>query len=387
MTDLIYLDHAATTPLRPDVLAAMEPFLRDNFANPSAVYRSGQVARAAVDRARDTVAQCLGVEAAEIVFTSGGSESNNTAIKGCALARQGQGRHVVTTAIEHHAVLHPFEELREYFGFEVSVVPVDAHGIVDVAELARALRPDTTMISMMWANNEIGTIQPVDEVGALARRHGITFHVDAVQAAAHLPLDLTQMPVDLLSLSAHKFYGPKGVGVLVLRRGTPWRPLLTGGGQERNRRAGTENVAGIVGLATALELAMRERVETAARLTELRDMLFAEIERRIPDSLINGHRVHRLPNNVNVSFPGVHGESLLVGLDLAGVMASSGSACASGTLEPSHVLAALGQSRRLTAASLRLTLGRNTTRAEIERASILVGDLVTRLRSVAPVRA
>lgn len=385
MSEPIYLDHAATTPLRADVLAAMHPFLQDNFANPSAIYRTGQVARAAVDRARDTVAGCLGVWPAEVIFTSGGTEANNAAIKGVALARREQGRHIVTTAIEHHAVLHPIEELCDLFGFEATVVPVDENGIVSMADLERSLRPDTTLISLMWANNEIGAIQPVAEVGALARQRGITFHVDAVQAAAHLAIDLTETAVDVLSLSAHKFYGPKGMGVLVLRRGTPWRPLLTGGGQERNRRAGTENVAGIVGLAAALELAVRERAETSARLTALRDFLFREIGSLIPDTLVNGHRERRLPNNVNVSFPGVHGESLLVGLDLAGVMASSGSACASGTLEPSHVLAALGQSRRMSAASLRLTLGRGTTKAELEQTIAILSGLVTRLRSVAPV--
>lgn len=400
MPDLVYLDHAATTPLRPDVRAAMEPFLTDNYANPSSVYRLAQAARSALDRARDTIAGCLGAHPTELIFTSGGTESDNAAIKGTALAQRDRvdlvpaspvglapaspGCHIITTAIEHHAVLHPIEELQERFGFEATVVQVRPAGIVDPAEIERAIRPDTILISAMWANNEIGTIQPVEEIGLLARSHGILFHVDAVQAAGTLPIDLRAAPIDLLSVSAHKFYGPKGVGLLYVRRGTPWWPLLTGGGQERNRRAGTENVAGIVGMARALELAVAEREATTMQVRELRDYLFREIPARIAGTMINGDIDDRLPNNANFSFEGVHGESLLVGLDLAGIMASSGSACTSGSLDPSHVLQAIGLPDRLAQASLRLTLGRENTLAEMGRTIDVLERLITRLRSLAP---
>jgi cysteine desulfurase len=300
------------------------------------------------------------------------------------LARQQAGRHIVTTNIEHHAVLHPFEELVERFGFEATFVPVGPDGVVDPAEVERALRPDTVLLSVMWANNEIGTIQPIDEIGSITRARGVTFHVDAVQAAGILPIDLNTTSVDLLSISAHKFYGPKGVGMLYVRRGTPWWPLITGGGQERNRRAGTENVAGIVGLACALELACAEREETAVRVRALRDYLFDGILERIPDTRINGNRERRLPGNANVSIAGVHGESLLVGLDLAGVMASSGSACTSGSLEPSHVLQALGLPYAATQAALRLTVGRDNTLQEMQRTVEVLTGLVSRLRGLAP---
>lgn len=362
----------------------MEPFLVENFANPSSVYRLAQAARSALDQARDAIAACLGATAAELIFTSGGTESNNAAIKGAAFARRDESRHLLTTAIEHHAVLHPLEELEERFGFEVTVLPVDESGIVERGGVERALRPDTTLVSVMWANNEIGTIQPVEEIAAITHARGIPLHVDAVQAAGILPIDLRSVPIDLLSLSAHKFHGPKGVGALYVRRGTPWWPLLTGGGQERNRRAGTENVAGIAGMARALELACAEREMTAAHLERLRDYLLREIPTRIPGTRINGEVRRRVPNNANFSFAGVHGESLLVGLDLANIMASSGSACTSGSLEPSHVLQAIGLPDRLAQASLRLTVGRENTREELERTVEVLERLVTRLRSLAP---
>ncbi|MDQ2741400.1 MAG: cysteine desulfurase [Chloroflexota bacterium] len=384
MTNLIYLDHAATTPLRAEARAAMEPFLCDNFANASSVYRLAQGARSALDEARTTVADCLGCHPSEIIFTSGGTESNNAAIKGVAFARQERGRHLVTSAIEHHAVLLPMQELAERFGFEVTVLPVDRGGVVEAERVAAAMRPDTTLVSIMWANNEIGTIQPVEQIGKLTQARGISFHVDAVQSAGTLPIDLSRTPIDLLSISAHKFYGPKGVGALYVRRGTPWWPLLTGGGQERNRRAGTENVAGIVGMARALELACAEHASTNRQVARLRDELIERVCRRIPGTVVNGDSERRLPNNVNFSIAGVHGESLLVGLDLAGIMASSGSACTSGSLEPSHVLGALGLARDQTQASLRLTVGRDNTAEEIARAVEVLERLVARLRRVAP---
>lgn len=385
MPDPIYLDNAATTPLRPEVREAMLPFLTDLYANPSSVYRPAQQARAAIDRARDATAVCIGATPGELIFTSGATESNNAAIKGVAFARQDVGRHIVTTAIEHHAVLHPVQELVERFGFEATVVPVDRSGIVDPGEVERAIRHDTVLVSVMWANNEIGTIQPIEEIAAMTRARRTVFHVDAVQAALYLPIDLRATPIDLLSLSAHKLYGPKGAGILYLRRGTPWWPLLTGGAQERNRRAGTENVPGIVGMARALQLAVEERVANNEHARALREILIGEIVRRVPNPHLNGDPVQRLPNNVNVSFAGVHGESLLVALDLAGIMASSGSACTSGSLEPSHVLEALGLPASLTRSSLRLTVGRYNSRAQMERVLDVLERAVVRLQGMAPV--
>jgi cysteine desulfurase len=384
LSSTIYLDHAATTPLRPDVLEAMEPFLTGNYANPSSIYRPAQEARSALDRARDCAATALGARPRDIIFTGGGTEADNAAIKGVALASQDRGRHIVTSAIEHHAVLHPVEELVERFGFESTIVPVDEFGIVNVDALEAALRPDTVLVSVMWANNEIGTIQPVESIAEFTHARGIPFHVDAVQAAGMLPIDLSRTPIDLLSLSAHKFYGPKGVGALVVRTGTSWWPLITGGGQERNRRAGTENISGIVGLARALELSQEERVATAEHTRRLRDYLLERIPARIPGTRINGHTERRLPNNANFSFEGVHGESLLVGLDLAGIMASSGSACTSGSLEPSHVLQAIGLPDRLAQGSLRLTVGRENTVEEMERAVDVLTGIIERLRRLAP---
>lgn len=384
MNRTIYLDHAATTSLRPEVMAAMEPFLSANYANPSSIYRSAQEARSAVDRARDGMAQVLGVRSQEIVFTGGGTESDNAAVKGVALAARDRGCHVVTTAIEHHAVLHPVQELVERFGFESSVVPVNGSGLVEVDAIEAALRPETVLVSVMWANNEIGTIQPIEAIAALTHARGIPLHVDAVQAAGALEIDLAQVPIDLLSVSAHKFHGPKGVGALVVRTGVPWWPLITGGGQERNRRAGTENVAGIVGMARALELSAAERTKAATHVRGLRDHLLEHIPARLPGTRINGDRAARLPNNANFSFEGIHAESLLVGLDLAGIMASSGSACASGSLEPSHVLSALGLPLRCAQGSLRLTVGRENTLEEMERTVDAVVTLVERFRTLAP---
>lgn len=385
MNTSIYLDHAATTPLRTEVLQAMEPFLAENYANPSSIYRLAQEARAALDRSRDLIAAALGARSQEIIFTGGGTESDNAAIKGVALASRERGRHIVTSAIEHHGVLHPIEELVECFGFESTIVPVDQSGLVSVDALEAALRHDTVLVSVMWANNEIGTVQPMEAIAALTKVRDIPLHVDAVQAAGTLPIDLSQVPIDLLSISAHKFYGPKGVGALFVRGGTPWWPLITGGGQERNRRAGTENVAGIVGMARALELRVAEQHTAYEHARALRDCLFEQMPARIPGTRINGHTESRLPNNANFSFEGVHGESLLVALDVAGIMASSGSACTSGSVEPSHVLRALGVPNSVAQGSLRLTVGRDNTQEQMERAVEVVAGIVERLRRLAPV--
>lgn len=382
MTSPIYLDHAATTPLCAEAFGAMEPFFTHNYANASSIYRLAQAARSAIDEARDAVADRLGARPSEIIFTSGGTESDNAAVKGVAFARQGDGRHLITCSIEHHAVLHPLQELQQRFGFEVTVVPVGHDGIVDVTDVEQAIRPDTTLVSVMWANNEIGTVQPIEALSEITHSRGITLHVDGVQAAGVLPIDLGRVRIDALSISAHKFYGPKGAGALFLRQGTPWWPFITGGGQERNRRAGTDNVAGIVGTAAALARAYDDAERENCRVRDLRELFFSRIPERLQGVSINGDRDRRLPNNVNFSFESAHGESLLVGLDLAGIMASSGSACTSGSTEPSHVLRALAVSEERASSSLRLTLGRDNTMQEVEHVIEVLVGLVNRLREV-----
>ncbi len=382
--DTVYLDHAATTPMDPRVVEAMLPYLYEHFGNPSSMYGVGRTARAAIDRAREDVAAALGARPTEIVFTSGGTESDNAAIKGVAMARQHEGNHIITAATEHHAVLHTCEWL-ERPGFETTVLPVDRYGQVDPDEVERAIRPTTTLITLMYANNEIGTVHPLAAIGAIAKRRGVTFHTDAVQAGGALPIDVDTLGVDLLSLSAHKFYGPKGSGVLYARRGTPWLPQQLGGGQERGRRSGTENTAGIVGLTTALRLSVESMESAASHCARLRDRLRDELARAIPDVSLNGHPTERLPNNLNLSFRGVDGESLLLNLDMHGIAASSGSACTAGSLDPSHVLTALGLSRELAQGSLRLSAGRGTTDAHIDRALTVLPAVVTKLRSLSTV--
>jgi cysteine desulfurase len=378
----IYLDYASTTPVHPTVLAAMEPFLRHEFGNPSNLYPVGRRAADALDGARAAVARTLHCHDDEIVFTGGGSESDNLALKGVALARRDR-RHLVTTAIEHSAVLGAADDLSGHFDIAVTRVPVDASGIVDPAAVAAAIRPDTGLVSVMLANNEIGTIQPVAEIARLAHARGALVHTDAVQAAGLLDLDVDRLGVDLLSLSAHKVYAPKGVGVLYVRRGTPLLPLIRGGSQERGRRAGTENVAGIVACGTALELVERYRPTTAPRLTALRDRLIAGIETAVPGVLLNGDRHHRLPGHVNFCFGDVQGESILLELELDDVYASSGSACHAGSQDPSHVLLAIGRSPELAHTAVRLTLGAPTTDAEIERVLTVLPAAVDRLRDKA----
>lgn len=372
----IYLDHAATTTVRQEAVAAMLPLAAGY--NPSSLHAEGRAARAALDHSRETVARVLGASPREIVFTGGGSESDVTAIVGAARALAGRGRHVVTTAIEHHAVMHAADVL-ERDGWRVTRLGVDARGLVDPAAFERTLASDTTVASIMLANNEIGVIEPVAELAAIARARGVVFHTDAVQAAGWLPLDVDELGVDLLSLSGHKFNGPKGVGVLYVRNGTPLEPLIVGGGQEHGLRSGTENLSGIAGFAEALRLAEAERGETAPRVTALRDRLEAGIRAAFPDARVNGLGAPRLPNNLSVAFADLPSDALLIRLDLEGIAASAGSACAAGSLEPSHVSAALGLDEHRRLGVIRFSLGRTTTFAEVDevlrRLPLVIADV------------
>ncbi len=380
MHDRIYLDYAATTPLRPEALEAMLPFLSAGGFNPSSLHAEGRAARAALDDARDRVAAALGVHRREITFVGSGSEADTHALLGAARAARSRGRHVVASAIEHHAVLHALDALRDE-GFEVTLVPVDERGLVDPAAFEAALRPDTVLASIMLANNEIGVVQPVARLAARARDRGAIVHTDAVQAAGWLPLRPTELGVDLLALSGHKFSGPKGTGVLYVRDGTPLGPLVHGGGQEFGRRAGTENLAGIVGLARALELAVAGQAERAVRIGTLRDRLEAGIVASVGEVRVNGAGAPRLPNNCNLSFAGIDSETLLMRLDLAGVAVSAGSACTSGALEPSHVIAALGIDPRWHRGTIRFSLGDATTPGEIDRVLALLPRITAEVRT------
>jgi len=373
---MIYLDYAATTPLDPRVEDAMRPHGREIYGNPSSLHSLGRLARTAVDEARDRVADSLGAHSAEIIFTSGGTEADNLAIIGVARAMRHRGDHLVTTAVEHHAVLESCQAL-EREGFHVSYLRPDAAGMISAQLVADVITPKTLLVSVMYANNEVGTIQPIAEIGRICRERGVPFHTDAVQAASELDLTVHELNVDLLTLSAHKLYGPKGVGVLYLRRGTRLQPLLHGGGQEQERRAGTENVAGIVGCASALALA-RDPGETA-RQRRLRDLLIEGLL-AIPDSRLHGDRERRLANNVNVGFSGVAGETLLLALDLEGIAISTGAACSAGAVEPSHVIQAMGYSRIQAQEAIRLSLGRATNEEDIRQTVSIVERLVTRLR-------
>lgn len=386
MTDAgIYLDHAATTPVDPRVLDVMLPFFSERYGNPSSIYTLGRDARTALDWARSTLAEQIGSEPREIVFTSGATESNNLAIKGVAWWRRvndpERGNHIVVSAIEHHAVLHAAEALVPH-GFELTIVEPEPDGIVRPESVEAALRPDTCLVSIMLANNEIGTIQPVRDIATVARERGITVHTDAVQAAGSLPLDVNDLGVDLLSLSAHKFYGPKGIGLLYARRHVPIAWQQHGGGQEDARRGGTENVALIVGMAAALMLANAEMEERNAQTRMLRDRLVEGILERVPDARLNGHPEQRLPNNANLSFEGVEGETLLLNLDMLGIAASSGSACSTGSTEPSHVLTAIGLPPELARGSLRLTTGKENTVEQIDRVIDAVVESVARVRAL-----
>ena len=384
---IVYMDHAGTTPLAPEVLRAMVPYFTELFGNPSSIHAVGQEARYALDEARERVARVLNCRPREVVFTGGGTESDNAAIVGVATALQETGNHIITSSVEHHAVLHTCQHL-ESQGFEVTYLPVDSDGIVRPEAVARAITDRTTLVSLMYANNEIGVINPIPEIASVIRERAadlsrtILFHTDAVQAAGYLDLDVRRLGVDLLSLSGHKFNGPKGTGVLFIRRGAAFLPFLLGGGQERERRSGTENIPGIVGLSVALEAANASREEASRHCAALRDRIVEQVLARVPGSRLNGHPTQRLPNNANFSFPGVEGEPILLGLDMAGIAASSGSACSSGSLEPSHVLLALGQSAEVARGSLRLTLGKDNTDEHVDYLLDVLVDLVERLRQL-----
>ena len=379
--DRIYLDYAATAPLLPEVMDAMLPFFVSRFGNPSGIHGTGRDARKAVEEARRQTAEVLGAESREICFTSCGSESDNLAIQGTAYALQEKGRHLITTSIEHPAVLNTCRWLEKQ-GFMVTYLQPDRDGIVSPDTVQNAVRPDTILVSVMTANNEIGTVEPVNEIGRICRELGVVFHTDAVQAVGLLPLKAEKMNADLISLSAHKFHGPKGIGALYIRKGTRLEPLIRGGSQESGRRAGTENVPGIVGLGKAIAIAEKEREENAERIRKLRDLLAESVMNAVPDAKINGHMKYRLPNNCHFSFPGVESEALLLRLDLEGIAASGGSACTSGSMEPSHVLQAIGLDDELTKGSIRLTLGRETTSEEIRKTAQVLPDIVKDLQSM-----
>jgi len=379
----IYLDYAATTPTHPEVAKAMLPYFTDVFGNPSSIHSYGQEAKGAIEEERVKVADLIGARGEEIVFTSGGTEADNFALKGVAFANESKGNHIITSSIEHHAVIETCKFL-ERRGFLVTYLPVDEYGLVDPGDVKKAITDKTILISVMQASNEMGTIEPIAEIGRIARDAGIYFHTDAVQAVGHIPVDVNEIEVDLLSMSAHKLYGPKGVGALYIRKGTKLIPFMHGGEQERRRRASTENVPGIVGLGKATELAQQEMAEEAERLTYLREQLIEGLLERIDHTRLNGHPLKRLPNNVNVSVDFVEGESMLLNLDLEGICVSTGSACSSSSLEPSHVLLALGLSPEQAHGSLRFSLGKWTSEEEIERLLEVLPRIVAKLRAMSP---
>ena len=383
MKKLIYLDNAATTKTSEEVVAAMLPYFTEYYGNPSSVYEFASESKKAVSNARRTIAETLGAQENEIYFTAGGSEADNWALKATAEAYQSKGKHIITTKIEHHAILHTAEYL-EKRGFEITYIGVDENGVVKVDELEKAIRPDTILISVMFANNEIGTIQPIKEIGEIAKKHGVLFHTDAVQAYGQLPINVDELHIDMLSSSGHKLNGPKGIGFLYIRKGVKIRSFVHGGAQERKRRAGTENVPGIVGYGKAAEIAAKTMKERTAKEIELRDHLIDRILAEVPYTRLNGHRTNRLPNNANFSFQFVEGESLLILLDNNGICASSGSACTSGSLDPSHVLLAIGLPHEIAHGSLRLTLSAETTMEDIDFVVDCIKQIIERLRSMSP---
>lgn len=383
MSKYIYMDNSATTPVKKEVLEEMIPYFTEKYGNPSSIYSLGSQSKVAVEKAREQVANVLGANKNEIFFTAGGSESDNWAIKGIAFKHRNKGNHIITTKIEHHAILHTCEYLQKN-GFEVTYLNVDKDGLIDLEELKNAITDKTILISIMFANNEIGTIQPIKEIGEIAKSRNIVFHTDAVQAIGHIKIDVKELNIDLLSLSAHKFYGPKGIGALYIRKGLQIDPLISGGGQERNKRAGTENVPGIVGLGKAIELAYDKIEEHNEKLINLRDRLITGIEENIKYTKLNGHRTNRLPGNVNFCFEFIEGEALLLSLDMEGIAGSSGSACTSGTLDPSHVLLAIGLPHEIAHGSLRLSLGDFNTVEEVDYVIEKLITIVERLRNMSP---
>ena len=383
MNRLIYLDNAATTQVYPEVVDAMLPFFTEHYGNPSAIYSFADEAESAVDKARGEVANLIGAKKEEIYFTGGGSESDNWALKATAEAYANKGKHIITSKIEHHAILHTCEWLEKH-GFEVTYLNVDENGLVDLEELKAAIRPDTILISVMFANNEIGTIEPIAEIGKIAKEHGVLFHTDAVQAFGHVPIDVQAMNIDMLSASGHKVNGPKGIGLMYIRKGIKIGSFIHGGAQERHRRAGTHNVPGIVGFAKAVELASRDMDRRMKYETELRDYYISRVEKEIPYAKLNGDRVKRLPNNTNFCFRFIEGESMLILLDQKGICASSGSACTSGSLDPSHVLLAIGLPHEIAHGSLRATLSEKTTKEDIDFTVDELKKIIERLRSMSP---
>ena len=380
---MIYLDNAATTKTAPEVVDAMLPYFSEYYGNASTIYSLGAGSKKAMDHARQTIADSLGAKPEEIYFTAGGSESDNWALKATAEAYASKGKHIITTKIEHHAILHTCEYL-EKRGFEITYLNVDRDGLISLDELKAAIRPDTILISVMFANNEIGTIEPIAEIGEIAKEHGVLFHTDAVQAYAQVPINVDEMHIDMLSASGHKLNGPKGIGFLYLRKGVKIRSFVHGGAQERSRRAGTENIPGIVGLGAAVERAMRIMDSKTRKEIELRDYLIGRLENEIPHCWLNGHRTKRLPNNINFSFLFIEGESMLIMLDMKGICASSGSACTSGSLDPSHVLLAIGLKHEEAHGSLRLTLSEDSTKEEMDIVAEEVKKIVQRLRDMSP---
>lgn len=380
---MIYLDNAATTKTAPEVVDAMLPYFSEYYGNASTIYSLGAESKKAMDHARQTIADSLGAKSEEIYFTAGGSESDNWALKATAEAYASKGKHIITTKIEHHAILHTCEYL-EKRGFEITYLNVDRDGLISLDELKAAIRPDTILISVMFANNEIGTIEPIAEIGEIAKEHGVLFHTDAVQAYAQVPINVDEMHIDMLSASGHKLNGPKGIGFLYIRKGVKIRSFVHGGAQERSRRAGTENIPGIVGLGAAVERAMRIMDSKTRKEIELRDYLIGRLENEIPHCWLNGHRTKRLPNNINFSFLFIEGESMLIMLDMKGICASSGSACTSGSLDPSHVLLAIGLKHEEAHGSLRLTLSEDSTKEEMDIVAEEVKKIVQRLRDMSP---
>lgn len=380
---MIYLDNAATTKTAPEVVDAMLPYFSEYYGNASTIYSLGAESKKAMDHGRQTIADSLGAKPEEIYFTAGGSESDNWALKATAEAYASKGKHIITTKIEHHAILHTCEYL-EKRGFEITYLNVDRDGLISLDELKAAIRPDTILISVMFANNEIGTIEPIAEIGEIAKEHGVLFHTDAVQAYAQVPINVDEMHIDMLSASGHKLNGPKGIGFLYIRKGVKIRSFVHGGAQERSRRAGTENIPGIVGLGAAVERAMRIMDSKTRKEIELRDYLIGRLESEIPHCWLNGHRTKRLPNNINFSFLFIEGESMLIMLDMKGICASSGSACTSGSLDPSHVLLAIGLKHEEAHGSLRLTLSEDSTKEEMDIVAEEVKKIVQRLRDMSP---